>query len=100
MTDLKSLTLPEMTAFLQSLGEPAFRARQVFQWLHRGVSSFDEMTNLPAALREKLAGTHRALGATILKTLRSEKDGTEKHLFSLQVYHQVLKLLFSPFPPP
>ena len=37
MTDLKSLTLPEMTAFLQSLGEPAFRGRQVFTWLHRGV---------------------------------------------------------------
>ena len=46
MTDLKSLTLPEMTAFLQSLGEPAFRGRQVFTWLHRGVTDFDGMTNL------------------------------------------------------
>ena len=35
MTDLKSMTLPEMTGFLQSLGEPAFRGKQVFTWLHR-----------------------------------------------------------------
>ena len=54
MTDLKSLTLPEMTAFLQSLGEPAFRGRQVFTWLHRGVTDFDGMTNLSKSLREKL----------------------------------------------
>ncbi len=52
MTDLKSLTLPEMTAFLQSLGEPAFRGRQVFTWLHRGVTSFEEMSDLPRGLRD------------------------------------------------
>ena len=57
MTDLKSLTLPEMTAFLQSLGEPAFRGRQVFTWLHRGVTDFDGMTNLSKSLREKLKET-------------------------------------------
>ena len=55
MTDIKSMNLAEMTAYFKELGEPAFRARQVFQWLHRGVSSFDEMTNLSKALREKLA---------------------------------------------
>ena len=55
MTDIKSMNLAEMSAYFKELGEPAFRARQVFQWLHRGVSSFDEMTNLSKALREKLA---------------------------------------------
>ena len=47
------------------MGEPAFRGKQVFTWLHRGVTSFDEMTNLPKALREKLAADlplHRAPG--------------------------------------
>ena len=57
MTDLKSQTLPEMTAFLQSLGEPAFRGKQVFTWLHRGVTDFDGMTNLSKPLREKLKET-------------------------------------------
>ena len=55
MTDLKSMTLPELTDFLKSMGEPAFRGKQVFTWLHRGVRSFEEMTNLPKALRDKLA---------------------------------------------
>ena len=57
MTDIKSMSLTEMTDYFKELGEPAFRARQVFQWLHRGVRSFDEMTNLSRALREKLASS-------------------------------------------
>ena len=57
MTDIKSMTLPELRSFLQSMSEPAFRGKQVFSWLSRGVCSFDEMTNLPLALREgKLKG--------------------------------------------
>ena len=55
MTDLKSMTLEELTAALKELGEPAFRGKQVFTWLHRGVSSYDEMTNLSKPLREKLS---------------------------------------------
>ena len=52
MTDLKSKTLPELTDFLKSMGRPAFRGKQVFTWLYRGVTSYDEMSNLPQALRE------------------------------------------------
>ena len=52
MTDLKSLNRVELEQFFQELGEPKFRAKQVFQWLWRGVESFDEMTNLSKALRE------------------------------------------------
>ena len=51
MTDLKSMNLTEMAAFFKELGQPAFRARQVYQWLHRGARSFGEMTNLPKPLR-------------------------------------------------
>ena len=79
---LMGLSLAELAQVLADAGEPAFRAKQVYGWLQKG-EDFAGMRNLPAALREKLAGTHRALGATILKTLRSEKDGTEKYLFSL-----------------
>ena len=54
MIDLKSLSLEEITDLMKTLGEPAFRGKQVFAWLHKGVRSFDEMTNLSKALREKL----------------------------------------------
>ena len=47
MVDIKSMTLEQMGEFLKGLGQPAFRAKQVFAWLHKGVTSFDEMTNLP-----------------------------------------------------
>ena len=55
MIDLKSMNLEEMSVFFKEMGQPAFRAKQVFQWLHRGVRSFDEMSNLPKALREELS---------------------------------------------
>ena len=48
------MTLEEMQAAFKALGEPAFRAKQVFVWLHRGAVSFDEMTNLSKPLRQKL----------------------------------------------
>ena len=52
--NLKSMTLPEIAAVLKELGQPAFRAKQLFSWLHKGVRSFDEMTNLPQSLRQAL----------------------------------------------
>ena len=50
MTDIKSMTLEELTAWLKERGEPAFRAKQIFHWLYRGVTSFDEMTDLSLSL--------------------------------------------------
>ena len=55
MKDIKSMTLAELTQEMAAMGEPAFRAGQVYQWMHRGARSFDEMTNLPKTLREQLA---------------------------------------------
>ena len=52
MIDLKSMTLEELTAFFKEMGQPAFRAKQVFRWLYRGVTSFEEMTDLSKGLRE------------------------------------------------
>ena len=53
--NLKSLTQPELAEILKELGQPPFRAKQVFAWLHKGVRSYDEMTNLPKPLRDALA---------------------------------------------
>ena len=83
MTDIKSMTLPELRDFLQELGEPAFRGKQVFSWLSRGAASFDEMSNLPLSLRERL---REACVLTVPKAARkqvSAKDGTIKYLWEL-----------------
>ena len=56
MTDhLKSKTLAEMGLLFKEMGQPAFRAKQVYTWLHKGVRSYDEMTNLPKNLRDTLS---------------------------------------------
>ena len=81
--NLKSLTQPELAEKLKQLGQPAFRAGQVFSWLHKGASSYEEMTNLPKSLREALA---RELPLYIPKVVRkqeSKKDGTIKYLWQL-----------------
>ena len=53
--NIKSMTLTEMTAALKEMGEPAFRAKQIYTWLHKGVRSYDEMTNLSRQLRQRLS---------------------------------------------
>ena len=67
---------------LSAMGEPAFRAGQVFSWLHKGVD-FSEMGNLPAALRQKLARTYDAQAVVIAEKFVSAQDGTVKYLFRL-----------------
>ncbi len=83
MTDLRSQTLRELTETLSSLGEPSYRGGQVFAWFHRGARSYDEMTDLPKTLREKLS---RAGPFTPLRAARkqvSARDGTIKYLWEL-----------------
>ena len=82
-TDLKSMTLAQMQAEFRALGEPAFRAKQVFTWLHRGVESFSEMTNLSKPLREKLDGLYTITVPRVARAQRSQKDGTIKYLWRL-----------------
>ena len=83
MTDIKSMNPAEIAAYFKELGEPAFRARQVFQWLHRGVGSFDEMTNLSKALREKLAAECALCPPRVARKQVSAQDGTIKYLWRL-----------------
>ncbi len=84
MTDLKSMDLSRMTAFFQELGEPPFRARQVFQWLHRGARSFDEMTNLSRSLRETLSRQCFITVPAVERRQVDPKDGTVKYLWRLR----------------
>lgn len=83
MTDLKSMTEGEITAYLKELGQPGFRGKQVFTWLHRGVTSFDEMTNLPAALRQTLWETCTLTVPRRARKQVSRLDGTTKYLWEL-----------------
>lgn len=84
MIDLKSMTLEEMTAALRELGEPAFRGKQVFTWLHKGAKSFDEMTNLSKALREKLKENFFITVPKVARKQVSQLDGTIKYLWELR----------------
>ena len=76
--------LNKMEEFLVEMGQPRFRAKQVFGWLYKGVSTFDEMTNVPAALREKLAQESEIGLPEILRVQQSKIDGTRKYLFGLK----------------
>ena len=83
MIDIKSYTLSEMAALFKELGEPAFRAGQVFRWLHRGVTSFQDMSDLSKSLREKLAETCTISYITAQRKQVSALDGTIKYLWQL-----------------
>ena len=81
--NLKSMTLPEIAAVLKELGQPAFRAKQLFSWLHKGVRSFDEMTNLPQSLRQALETEYPICPPEVVRKQESQKDGTIKYLWKL-----------------
>ena len=93
MTDIKSMTREELGAAFAAMGQPRFRAGQVFAWLHRGVRSFDEMTNLPKALREQLAGQYELTAPAVARKQVSAKDGTIKYLWRLGDGHCVESVL-------
>lgn len=83
LTDLRSMTQEELAPFLKELGEPAFRAKQVFRWLNRGVGEFDEMSDLSKSLRDKLRGSCRLDVPTVERKQISQQDGTIKYLWRL-----------------
>ena len=83
MTDIKSMTESELTSFFKGMGQPGFRARQVFTWLHRGVRSFEEMTDLSKPLRAQLAEICCITAPTVARKQTSRLDGTIKYLWEL-----------------
>jgi len=83
MKHLKSMTVPEIAAVLKELGQPVFRAKQVYSWLHKGVRSYEEMTNLPKALRDTLENAYPICPPEVVRKQESQKDGTIKYLWQL-----------------
>lgn len=83
MTDIKSMTLQEITDALIAMGEAAYRGKQVFSWLHHGATSFDEMSNLPKVLRARLTKTFFITVPSVARKQVSRLDGTVKYLWEL-----------------
>jgi 23S rRNA (adenine2503-C2)-methyltransferase len=83
-TDIKSLDYGELQEFLKTMGEKAFRAKQIYQWMHeKQAESFEEMTNLSKSLREKLKENCTYTCLEPVEILTSALDGTQKYLFRL-----------------
>ena len=81
--NLKSMTLAEVTAALKEMGQPAFRGKQVYTWLHKGVRSYDEMSNLSKDLRNALAEKYPFTPPEVVRKQESARDGTIKYLWRL-----------------
>lgn len=83
-TDINSLTYEKLNSVIEELGQPTFRAKQIYTWLHKyGVSSFDEMTNISKQLREILADSYFISTCEIEDKYTSKIDDTVKYLFRL-----------------
>ena len=87
-TQLLSMTPEELGVYLKDMGQPAFRAKQVFAWLHQGVP-FERMSNLPKALRETLVESCLDNPVQVLETITSKLDGTIKLLYRLHDGHVI-----------
>ncbi len=84
MKDIKSYTLEELQRELESMGEKSFRAKQLYQWMHQKLArNYEEMSNLPLSLREKLSEHFTYTSVKPVKVQKSAIDGTEKYLFEL-----------------
>lgn len=81
--NLKSQTLTQLSALFKEMGEPSFRARQVYKWLHSGVRTYDEMTNIPQALRNQLEQRYPINTPEVVRRQESQRDGTIKYLWKL-----------------
>ena len=82
--DIKSLNLDELTAAMRKMGEPAFRAKQLYQWMHvKMARSYDEMTNIPTSLKSKLSENFDFTSLEQVDLQESKLDETKKFLFAL-----------------
>ena len=92
--DIVSLSFDELKIEMASIGEKAFRAKQIYEWLHvKLVDSFDEMTNLSKSLREKLSSQYLIPMVKMVERQISKIDGTNKFLFQLEDGHVVESVL-------
>ena len=84
MIEIKSLTIDELKSALKEMGEKPFRAGQIFKWLHEGVESFEEMSNLSKDLRARLAENFLLTVPEVARKQVSRVDGTVKYLWRLR----------------
>jgi 23S rRNA (adenine2503-C2)-methyltransferase len=95
--DLRALSRAELERYVESLGQPAFRGRQIFRWMyHRNASTFAEMTDLPASLRNRLAA-ESALSRIVETRRQASRDGTVKSLFELATGRHIEAVLIPDF---
>lgn len=84
-TDISSMDMEELQNYMELLGEKPFRARQVYQWIHEKLADrFEQMSSLPAALRETLDEQCFLSGMKAVDVQISRLDGTRKYLFELR----------------
>lgn len=95
MINLADMSVLELKEYLTGLGEPAFRAKQIFSWIHKGASSFDDMKNIPKSLREKLSEGATVCGARICEKFPSKLDETVKYLIELDDGNIIESVLMS-----
>ena len=81
---IQSMNCAQISSLLKEMGQPAFRAKQVFSWLQKGAGSYDEMTNLPKDLREILAKEYPIYVPKAVRKQTSARDGTVKYLWELE----------------
>ena len=82
--DIKSLTLEELTQEIKSLGEPGFRAKQLYEWMHGKMArDYEEMTNIPKTMKQKLAENFEYTSLRSVRVQESQIDETKKFLFAL-----------------
>ena len=81
--DIRSFKFDELEMYFLNIGEKKFRAKQVFNWVQKGVDSFDDMSNLPKKIIEKLKKDFIINNVRKIKVLNSDTDGTKKYLFEL-----------------
>lgn len=84
-TDVLSMDLEQLQQLMKQWGEPKFRAKQIFAWLHeKQVTDFAQMTNLSQTFREKLQTETKICALDVVEKLVSKEDGTRKYLFALE----------------
>lgn len=82
--DLKSMTLPELEDYMESIGEKKFRGKQLYEWMHKHLAfSLEEMNNIPKKLKEKIETKSEIYGVKLADCFVSKLDGTRKYLFEL-----------------
>ncbi len=83
MNQIQSMTPEQIGRALKEMSQPAFRARQIFSWLHKGATDYADMTDLPKTLRQELAVRYPIHTPKVVRRQQSEKDGTIKYLWQL-----------------